>query len=147
MFSQLRQNDIDLQYLCPIRVGDVTRTSFWHDVWRDDMPLSVSFPRIYALDLHRHDSITDRVSLGLGVNTLRHNPRGGAEQEKWNKLICLMQDFQLMPVPDRLGWVIDVSNNFSISSARKFFNCFMLSNEGISTRLNNWVPIKINILI
>ncbi|XP_052625816.1 uncharacterized protein LOC128132862 [Lactuca sativa] len=115
MFSQLRQKDIDLQSLCPIRVGDGTRTSFWHDVWRDDMPLSVSFPRIYALDLHKHASISDRLSLGLGINTLRRDPRGGAEQEQWSTLIRFLQEFHLRPVPDRLGWVIDVSDNFSIS--------------------------------
>lgn len=81
------------------------------------MPLSTTFPRIHALDLHKHVSITDRLPMGLGVNTLRRGPGGGAEQEQWNNFTCLMEDFQLMPVPHRLGWVNDVSDNFSISSA------------------------------
>ena len=48
---------------------------FLHDVWRGEMPMSSSFPRVYALDLHRHVSVSDRLSMGLGVNTLRRGPR------------------------------------------------------------------------
>lgn len=79
MFSQLCHKYIDLQSIFPIRVGDGTRTSFWHDVWRGDVILSASFPRVYALNLHRHVSISDRLSMELGVNTLRCIPRGEAE--------------------------------------------------------------------
>lgn len=32
MFTQLRDRDIDIRSLCPIRVGDGHHTSFWHDV-------------------------------------------------------------------------------------------------------------------
>lgn len=57
MFTQLRHKDIDLQSFCPIRVGNGTITSFWHDVWTGDVPLSSIFPRDYLLDLHRYVSI------------------------------------------------------------------------------------------
>ena len=97
--------------------------------------------------MHRHASVTDRLSKGLGVNTLRRDPRDGAEQEQWNTFTCLLQDFQFSPVPDRLDWAIDVSDNFSVSSARKFLDNLTLNNGGHSTHWNNWVPIKINILI
>lgn len=48
------------------------------------MILFATFPRVYALYLHRHDSISDKMSMGLRVNTLRRIRRGRAEQEQWD---------------------------------------------------------------
>ena len=61
MLKQLRDWGVDLLSFSPIRVGDGSNTSFWHDIWKGDQPLAVSFPRINALDIHRSVSIRDRV--------------------------------------------------------------------------------------
>lgn len=64
MISNLRNKGINLLSLCRIRVGDGASTSFWHEKWLDDLLLAIIFHRIYALDIHKADSVRDRFLLG-----------------------------------------------------------------------------------
>ncbi|KAL7607552.1 hypothetical protein Lser_V15G19875 [Lactuca serriola] len=52
----------------------------------------------------------------------------------------------LQTVPDRLGWSLDISDIFSVSSTRSFLDNGLITSTDITTRWNNWVPIKLNIL-
>ncbi|XP_023765317.1 uncharacterized protein LOC111913837 [Lactuca sativa] len=113
------------------------------------VPVGQNMSRISAWSpvFDRQATVRDRLTLGWDPVTFRRSTRGGIEQEKWDAFISLLQDFQLQSIPDRLGWSIDVSNTFSISSARWFLDGSMLYSGGGETRWNNWVPIKINILL
>lgn len=58
-----------------------------------------------------------------------------------------MLKFRLKERPDRLDWLGDVSDVFSVSFARSIIDSSTLAVTGLETRWNNWVPIKVNILI
>lgn len=90
MLVQLKDRGLDLQSFCPIRIGDGRVTSFWHDMWKGDTPLVVSFQRIFSLDNHKSASVLDRVLLGWDIDPLRRIPRGGIGQTQWDALISLM---------------------------------------------------------
>ena len=61
--------------------------------------------------------------------------------------MSLMKDLQLQSRHDRLGWLGDVSDTFSVSSPRDFIDRGMINVTSSETTWNNWVHIKVNILI
>lgn len=46
------------------------------------------------------------------MKSLRHISRVGVEQTQWDSFICLLLEFHLESRPDRLGWLIDMSDSF-----------------------------------
>ena len=74
-------------------------------------------------------------------------PRGGIEETQWISFLEVVQGVQLCHVPDRLGWSLDSSDSFSVASVRHALDNGLVPSGDMGTRWNNWVPIKINILI
>ena len=60
VIRQLHDRRVDLRELCPIRVGNEMQTDFRRDIWLENQPLSVQFPRIFALDDFQVVSVADR---------------------------------------------------------------------------------------
>ena len=59
----------------------------------------------------------------------------------------MVQHVRLETRPDRLGWVEDVSDCFSVASARRWLDRITLFRGGDVTTWNNWVPIKLCVLL
>ena len=70
MFVQLRGRCIDIQSLCPIRIGYGRYMSFWQDIWMGKDSIASIFHRVHALDAFRHLSVSDRMSTGWETTTL-----------------------------------------------------------------------------
>ena len=51
--DNLKDKGFYFHNLASIRIGDRAFTSFWHDKWQGNNPLSISFHRVFALDLNR----------------------------------------------------------------------------------------------
>ncbi|PWA92790.1 glycosyltransferase family 92 [Artemisia annua] len=92
-------------------------------------------------------SVAERMRIGWASSSLRREPRGGVETEQWEAISALIQAFIFSPQQDRLQWTLDSSDEFSVSSARSFLDGRLLFSGGCSTRWNNFVPIKLNILL
>ena len=84
-------------------------------------PLADFFHRIYALDPNKTMSVRDRVLLGWDSNCLRRTPRAGIEETQWTDFTTLMQGVLLHSVPDCLGWNIDGSDSYTVSSFSQNF--------------------------
>ena len=91
--------------------------------------------------------MADRLRFGWQSSALRREPRGGAESVQWLAISDLIRNFSFSERPDRLGWDLDATDEFSVSSARCLLDERSLFTGGSSTRWNNFVPIKLNILI
>lgn len=61
--------------------------------------------------------------------------------------MVLMQNLELQPRQDRLGWIYDALEIYIVSSAYFLLDSSFLLAGGMETRWNNYVPIKLNILI
>ena len=59
----------------------------------------------------------------------------------------MVQQVRLETRPDRLGWVEDVSDCFSVASARRWLDRITLFRGGDVMNWNNWVPIKLCVLL
>lgn len=103
MVDNLKDRGFNFHNLFSIIIGDGAYTTFWHDTWKGDNPLAISFHGVFALDNHRITKVKDRFLIGWNTEELRRMPRGGIEKAQWDSFLELMQDVQLQQVPDRLG--------------------------------------------
>lgn len=103
MMSQLRDRGFDLQSCCPIMIRDRSKNSFWHDIWKGDQPLAITFHKVFAIDSYRSALVRDRVLLKWDNGFLKRFPRGGIKQKQWDDFTLLMQGLQLDSRLDLLG--------------------------------------------
>ena len=52
---------------------------------------------------------------------------------QWDNVISMVQDLHLESRPDRWGWILDVTDSFSVSSARSFLDGGMVFSGGEKT--------------
>nr|GEY27156.1 RNA-directed DNA polymerase, eukaryota [Tanacetum cinerariifolium] len=86
-------------------------------------------------------------TIGWIASSLRKEPRGGVEAEQWEVISALIQAFVISPKHDKLQWTLDSSDEFLFFFASYFLDDRLLFSGGNSTRWNNFVPIKLNILL
>ncbi|GJY30115.1 RNA-directed DNA polymerase, eukaryota [Tanacetum coccineum] len=59
--NSLSAKGINLLALLKKKVGNGANTLFWEDCWINDVPLSRSFPRLYALELKKGITVADKL--------------------------------------------------------------------------------------
>ncbi|GJW23431.1 RNA-directed DNA polymerase, eukaryota, reverse transcriptase zinc-binding domain protein [Tanacetum coccineum] len=144
--NSLSAKGINLLALLKKKVGNGANTLFWEDCWINDVPLSRSFPRLYALELKKGITVADKLIDASFVASFRRNPRGGVEEEQLHHLVELVGSISLSPSNDRWAWLLGSSGEFSVHSARTFIDDILLPFVGDVTRWVKVVPIKVNIL-
>ncbi|GJX07361.1 RNA-directed DNA polymerase, eukaryota, partial [Tanacetum coccineum] len=119
--NSLSAKGINILALLKKKVGNGANTLFSEDCWINDVPLSRSFPRLYALELKKGITVADKLIDASFVASFRRNPRGGA-------------------------WLLGSSGEFSVHSARTFIDDILLPFVGDVTRWVKVILIKVNIL-
>lgn len=84
--------------------------------------LCLFFDKIHDLDTFKHLSVSDQMSKGWDMCTLRRIPRDVIEQEQWDRLLSITQNIQLQSIPNRLRWIIDTSDTFYVYSTRGYID-------------------------
>ncbi|GJS23933.1 RNA-directed DNA polymerase, eukaryota [Tanacetum coccineum] len=128
------------------KVGNGEHTCFWEDVWLDDRPLKLVFPRLYTLECDKKVSVSAKLNDSSLASSFRRVPRGGIEEEQYLLLVDKVAAVMLSNSNDRWIWSIASSGEFSVKSARNYIDDTMLPSVGTITRWVHAVPIKINIL-
>ncbi|GJW12096.1 RNA-directed DNA polymerase, eukaryota [Tanacetum coccineum] len=124
--NSLSAKGINLLALLKKKVGNGANTLFWEDCWINDVPLSRSFPRLYALELKKGITVADKLIDASFVASFRRNPRGGVEEEQLHHLVELVGSISLSPSNDRWAWLLGSSGEFSVHSARTFIDDILL---------------------
>ncbi|GKC72382.1 RNA-directed DNA polymerase, eukaryota [Tanacetum coccineum] len=89
------------------------------------MALKHRYPRLYALELSKHISVSDKLSSDSLVFSFRRIPRGGIEEEQQRSLQTRIKSIILAPI--------------------SFIDDSLLLKEEVPTRWVNVIPIKINV--
>ncbi|GKA61618.1 RNA-directed DNA polymerase, eukaryota, reverse transcriptase zinc-binding domain protein [Tanacetum coccineum] len=140
----LNVKGIDLWSHCRKRIGNGRDTSFWLDCWLDSTPLSVMFPRVFALEEDKDVSVA--VKLGSSVcSSFRRDPRGGIEHQQMMELQSLLETVSLSNSKDR--WIFDLTGDgvFSVKALRNFIDDKILPSHPEATNWVKNIPIKVNI--
>ncbi|GKD40295.1 RNA-directed DNA polymerase, eukaryota [Tanacetum coccineum] len=141
----LKDKGFDFMSHCKKRVGDGRCTLFWEDLWITDVPLRVSFPRLYALEMNKLISVAEKLDAPISALSFRREVRGGIEQQQWSKLVELVGSVSLSSSPDR--WFCDLSGDgvFTVKVVRNFLDDMLLPSHPVVTSWTKFIPIKVNI--
>nr|GEW68871.1 RNA-directed DNA polymerase, eukaryota [Tanacetum cinerariifolium] len=116
------------------KVGNGEHTCFWEDVWLDDHPLKLSFPRLYALKCDKEVSVAAILIDSSLTGSFRRNSRGGIEEEQYLLLVEKVASVILSNGKDRWTWSLASSGEFSVKSARIHIDDILLPSVGSVTR-------------
>ncbi|GKC71426.1 RNA-directed DNA polymerase, eukaryota, partial [Tanacetum coccineum] len=141
----LKDKGFDFMSHCKKRVGDGRCTLFWEDLWITDVPLRVSFPRLYALEMNKLISVAEKLDAPISALSFRREVRGGIEQQQWSKLVELVGSVSLSSSSDR--WFCDLSGDgvFTVKVVRNFLDVMLLPSHPVVTSWTKFIPIKVNI--
>nr|GEX48390.1 RNA-directed DNA polymerase, eukaryota [Tanacetum cinerariifolium] len=103
------------------------------------------FPRLYALELHKHATIRMKMMAPNLDNSFCWRVKSGVEESQFNSLLEIVQLINLVPCEDRYFWSLDSEGDYSVASIRKLIDEKRFQEVGISTRWVKSVPSKVNI--
>nr|GEV35319.1 hypothetical protein [Tanacetum cinerariifolium] len=110
-------------------------------LFSDDMALKHRYPRLYALELSKHISVSEKLSSDSLVFFFRRIPRGGIEEEQQRSLQARIEGIILAPMSDRWIWSYESSGEFSVKLTRSFIDDSLLPKEEVPIRWVNVIPI------
>lgn len=140
----LRKKGIDLFANCKKFIGNGVDYLFWTDVSIGDSTLKDRFPRLYALELNKNDSVVVKFGVILWFDSFRHPCLGGAEIEQAASLNSFLELINLNSFPDRWVWDLEVSGGFIVYSTSHWIDLIYLGS--LLRLLYGWVvPIKVNV--
>ncbi|GKA99799.1 RNA-directed DNA polymerase, eukaryota, partial [Tanacetum coccineum] len=141
----LKGTGISVVDLIRLKLGNGDSSSFWDDNWYAGGVIKDLFPRLYALELHKHVTVRMKLMEPSFDNSFRRRVRSGAEESQFNSLLEIVQAITLVPCEDRYFWSLESDGDFSVASIRKLIDEKRFQEVGISTRWVKSVPSKVNI--
>ncbi|GJU53281.1 RNA-directed DNA polymerase, eukaryota [Tanacetum coccineum] len=141
----LSSKGFDFVSHCKKRVGDGQNTRFWLDTWILDVPFSVRFPRIYALEKDKLASVAAKWGASSFDASFRRQVRDGAECQQWSDMLSLLGTVTLSSSINR--WVCDLNGEgvFHVKEIRSILDDLFLPSAVEATRWVKFIPIKINV--
>ncbi|GJY82327.1 RNA-directed DNA polymerase, eukaryota [Tanacetum coccineum] len=140
-YGGLGVSSIDLLAFVRKKVGNGKKSLFGDDIWLDDMALKHRYPRLYALELSKYISVSEKLSSDSLVFSFRRIPKGGIEEEQQRFLQARIEGIILAPMLDRWIWSYESLGEFSVKSTRSFIDDSLLPKEDVPTRWVNVIPI------
>ncbi|GKF88403.1 hypothetical protein Tco_0259280 [Tanacetum coccineum] len=105
-----------------IKLGNGESTTFWEDKWCEEGALKDWFLGVYALESYKHITVAVKFSQPtLSYSFIRH-PRGGCEQDQFQKLEDLVRLVILTPIDDRWIWGLENTGEFLVASVRRLID-------------------------
>nr|GEU29114.1 reverse transcriptase domain-containing protein [Tanacetum cinerariifolium] len=120
----LASKGFDFLSRCKIRVGDGVNTKFWLDTWILDVPLSIRFPRLYALESDKQIKVAAKFGDSSLADSFRRQVRDGVEASQWVELLSLTGSVSLSSSSDR--WICDCNEVSAFVDWYSWFSSIML---------------------
>ncbi|XP_021975210.1 uncharacterized protein LOC110870332 [Helianthus annuus] len=126
-------NQIGINFVDAIRcqVGCGSKAAFWLDIWISEQPLCVKFPLLFALEIDKSCSVSDRVS--WGENTMNLSWR-------WKRPVTSASE------QEELVWKYDKSEYFTVASIKNISATVSRSVLEYLFFWNKLVPKKVGVV-
>nr|GEW94434.1 RNA-directed DNA polymerase, eukaryota, reverse transcriptase zinc-binding domain protein [Tanacetum cinerariifolium] len=113
---------INVVDLIRLKLGNEDSSSFWEDKWYAGGVIKELFPRLYALELHKHATVRMKLMAQSLDNFFRRRVRSGAEDSQFNSLLEIVRVINLVPCEDRYFWSLESEGDYSVASIRKLID-------------------------
>nr|GEW11680.1 RNA-directed DNA polymerase, eukaryota [Tanacetum cinerariifolium] len=131
----------------------IPKRSPWQDVIlaihslqsKGEVALKVLYKRLYALEMCKSISVSEKMGHPSLSHSFRRMPRGGVELENYDLLCSKVTDLLLPNISDRWRWSLEGSQEFSVKSFRILIDNTILPKAKVPTRWLRVVPIKVNV--
>nr|GEU76529.1 RNA-directed DNA polymerase, eukaryota, reverse transcriptase zinc-binding domain protein [Tanacetum cinerariifolium] len=107
----LKGTGINVVDLIRLKLGNEDSTLFWDDKWYAGGVIKELFPRLYALELHKHATVRMKLMAPSLDNSFRRRVRSGAEESQFNSLLEIMHVINLVPCEDMYFWSFESEGN------------------------------------
>ena len=129
------------------KIGNGEDTRFWEDCWVGDKPLSIQFPRLFALDGDGGCRVADRWD-GCGWRwQWQRSFDGGRTFAEFQSLLGILDGVGCTLSTDTWVWDLSSDGAFSVSETRRWIDDRVLPVGMLKTRWCVLVPRKVNIFI
>nr|GFB15333.1 RNA-directed DNA polymerase, eukaryota, reverse transcriptase zinc-binding domain protein [Tanacetum cinerariifolium] len=125
--------------------GDGLNTRFWFDTWILDLPLTVRFPRLFALEHDKDISVAAKWSAPSFDASFRRQVKDGVERNQWSALLHMLGKITLSSSFDRYFCDLNGEGAYRVKDIRFELDDLFLPSSAVATRWVNLVPIKVNI--
>ncbi|GJZ04783.1 RNA-directed DNA polymerase, eukaryota, reverse transcriptase zinc-binding domain protein [Tanacetum coccineum] len=142
----LKAQGIDIYSFMKKKLGNGADTSFWDDVWQDNLAFKYKYPRLYALEVDKSIDVSAKLSHSSMAYSFRREPRSGVDQFQMVDLLLKIEGVSLVPMNDKWVWSLEGSGDFSVATVRKLIDDRRLPDVSSKTRWIKAVPIKVNVL-
>nr|GFB24429.1 RNA-directed DNA polymerase, eukaryota [Tanacetum cinerariifolium] len=141
----LKGTGINVVDLIRLKLENGDSSSFWEEKWYAGGVIKELYPRLYALELHKHATVRMKLMAPSLDNSFRRRVRNGAEESQFNYLLEIMHVINLVPCKDRYFWSLKSEGDYLVASIRKLIDEKCFQEVCISTRWVKSVPSKVNI--
>nr|GFC34698.1 RNA-directed DNA polymerase, eukaryota, reverse transcriptase zinc-binding domain protein [Tanacetum cinerariifolium] len=104
----LKGTGINVVDLIRFKLGNGDSSSFWEDKWYAGGVIKELFPRLYALELHKHATVRMKLMAPSLDNSFRRRVRSGPEESQFNSLLEIVQVINLVPCEDKYFWSLEI---------------------------------------
>nr|GEV77150.1 RNA-directed DNA polymerase, eukaryota, reverse transcriptase zinc-binding domain protein [Tanacetum cinerariifolium] len=118
----LKGTGINVVDLIRLKLENGDSSSFWDDKWYAGGIIKDLFPRLYALELHKHATVRMKLIAPSLDNSFYGRVRSGAEESKFNSLLEIVQVINLVPCKDRYFWSLESEWDYSMASISKLID-------------------------
>nr|GEX66863.1 RNA-directed DNA polymerase, eukaryota, reverse transcriptase zinc-binding domain protein [Tanacetum cinerariifolium] len=114
----LQNKGIDLLSYLKKKTGNGENTLFQGEVWKSDVPFSLLYPRIFALESCKFITVANKMAHSILAYSLRRNPRGGDGEFSVASVRNLVDDRTLAEVGAKTRWITYVPIKVNILAWR-----------------------------
>nr|GEW29762.1 RNA-directed DNA polymerase, eukaryota, reverse transcriptase zinc-binding domain protein [Tanacetum cinerariifolium] len=101
----LQNKGIDLLVYIKKKTKNGENTLFWGEVWKSEVPFSLLYPRIFALESYKFITVANKMAHFSHASSLRRNPRGGDGEFSIASVRNLIDDKTLAEVGAKTRWI------------------------------------------
>jgi hypothetical protein len=126
-------------------VGSGKQTRFRKDVWLDECPLKVSFPKIYSICNDQEVSVQTAGEMAWNFSYRRCF--GEAEMEAWREMMIKLERINLTEDDDKVTWKLEKSKKFSTRSMYRYITFAGVVDVRMMEIWNTKIPLKVKIFL
>jgi hypothetical protein len=122
------------------------QTRFWEDVWLEQVPLKLTFPKLYKICTKRNILVNECFEQGEWIIKFRR-PFGQVEVYQWRSLIEKLGGVRLQVGLDESYWCLEKKRHYTTKSMYRFLAHRGVINTHMRRLWKTKLPMKLKVFM